>query len=334
MRLYRSLAEVVDLAGRPRSVAIGVFDGVHLGHRRIIQHAVGAAAETGGVATVVTFEPHPLTVLQPGANPPLLTPLPMKVDLLESEGVQETLAIPFDEAFARLSPDDFCDLLLARGLRARQVMVGANFRFGAGGRGTPEDLLACGVARGFSVTAIELVAQAGGTVSSTRIRGLLGEGRVEEAAELLGRHHALAGFVEAGAGRGRDLGVPTANLALPPGLVVPADGVYVTKTTIAPGDIRPSITSVGTNPTFESEGRLRVETYVLDFSGNLYGRHIAVDFLARLRGQCTFSGPEALLAQMREDIAAARAYFDARLQQGGAKDYVAPGAPSSSGGGP
>jgi riboflavin kinase / FMN adenylyltransferase len=307
--LYRSPEEVADLGGRPRAVAIGVFDGVHSGHQLIIGEAVETAARTGGVATVMTFDPHPLAVLSPRGAPPILTPLPMKLDLLEAMGVMETLALPFDRDFARLDPADFCTHLLAGRLGARQVMVGENFRFGAGAAGTPEDLLACGAARGFSVTAIKLVERGGGRVSSTRIRKVLGGGQVEEAAELLGRYHALTGYVEAGAGRGRDMGVPTANLAVPSGVVVPALGVYVSRTTIETGAPLPSITSVGTNPTFERDGRLRVETFLLDHSADLYGRHIAVEFIARIRGQRTFSGPDALVAQMRADIEAARTWF-------------------------
>lgn len=309
MRLYRALKEVADLESGSRAVAIGVFDGVHLGHRRIIGEAVRLAEQTGGLATVVTFEPHPLTVLRPDNPPPVLTPLAMKLDLLEAEGVRETLAIPFDRDFARLNPGEFCSVLLAGCLKARQVVVGANFRFGMNGAGTPEDLLACGAAHGFGVTAIELLEQGGDTVSSTRIRALLAKGEVEAAAELLGRPHALAGYVQAGAGRGRDLGVPTANLPVPPEAVVPALGVYVTRTKISAGPPISSITSVGTNPTFESDGRVRVETYLLDYSGNLYGRFIGVEFLARLRGQRTFSGPDALLAQMQEDISRAHDWF-------------------------
>jgi riboflavin kinase/FMN adenylyltransferase len=311
LRLYRSFGEVGDLKGASRAVAIGVFDGVHLGHRRIIGEAVRLASETGGIATVVTFEPHPLAVLRPENPPPVLTPLPMKLDLLETEGVRETLAIPFDRDFARISPVDFCSRLLAGCLKARQVVVGANFRFGGGGAGTPEDLIACGAAHGFGVTAIELLEQEGDTISSTRIRRLLAEGRVDAAAELLGRPHALAGFVEAGAGRGRDLGVPTANLPVPVQSVVPAIGVYVTRTKVSVGPPVPSITSVGTNPTFESDGRLRVETFLLDYSGSLYGHFIGVEFLKRLRGQRTFSSADALMAQMEEDIAAAREWFAA-----------------------
>jgi riboflavin kinase/FMN adenylyltransferase len=159
------------------------------------------------------------------------------------------------------------------------------------------------------VTAIELLEEGGDRVSSTRIRRLLSDGEVAAAAQLLGRPHALTGYVEAGAGRGRDMAVPTANLPVPPEVVVPALGVYVTRTRVGPGPPVPSVTSVGTNPTFEHDGRLRVETFLLDFSGNLYGRFIGVEFLDHLRGQRTFAGPEALSAQMAEDIAATRRWF-------------------------
>ncbi|GAB4245582.1 MAG: bifunctional riboflavin kinase/FAD synthetase [Thermoleophilia bacterium] len=311
MRIYRSLAEIVDLRGRPRAVAIGTFDGVHRGHQSIIAKAVQAAREMGGVATVLTFEPHPAVVLRPETPPLLLTPLELKIRLLEQAAVDEVVAVPFDRDFAALSPAAFCRLLLSERLGARQVMVGQNFRFGHHGAGTPEDLLAFGQEHGFSVTAIGLLRDGEEPVSSTRIRALIVEGAVEAAAGLLGRPHVLEGYVVAGAGRGRDLGTPTANLAVSPLVAVPAEGVYVTRTVLPSGRVEASVTSVGTNPTFESDALLRVETYLLRFKGSLYGESIRVEFLQRLRGQRAFPDATTLVAQIERDVREAEAYFRA-----------------------
>lgn len=312
MRVYRSIDEV---AGRPevqRSVAIGTFDGFHRGHQAIVHKAVQAARTMEGSATVLTFEPHPSAVLDPANHPTLLSPFDYKVHLLEQAGVDELVALPFDAALAALSPREFCESVLSERLNARQVMVGENFRFGSGGAGSAEDLIAFGQVSGFSVTAIGLVIARGKPVSSTRIRRLIAEGRVEEAAEFLGRPHALDGFVGGGAGRGRDLGTPTANLEATPGVAVPGPGVYVTRTLVAPGDVRSSVTSVGTNPTFESDNLVRIETFVLHFSGNLYGRRIRVEFLEWIRAQHAFPDAAALQARIADDVRTAEAFFAAQ----------------------
>ncbi len=315
MRVYRSIEEVADQAEMPRSVAIGSFDGYHRGHQAIVDKAVRAARTMEGSAAVLTFEPHPSTVVNPGNHPTLLSPFELKVHLLEEAGVDELVALPFDAAFAALSPREFCESVLSERLNARQVMVGENFRFGAGGSGSAEDLIAFGQLSGFSVTAIGLVIARGLPVSSTRIRRLVAEGRVEEAAELLGRPHTLDGFVAGGAGRGRDLGTPTANLEVSPVAAVPGPGVYITRTHVDTGDIRPSVTSIGTNPTFESDDILRIETFVLQFGGNLYGRRIRVEFLEWIRGQQAFSDVGALQARIALDVQTAEAFFADRRQQ-------------------
>lgn len=310
MRVYRHIDEVTDLRGAPRAVAIGTFDGLHRGHQEIVKTAVRAAALMGGQSAVLTFEPHPSSVLAPGRDPALLSTFEYKVDLLEELGVDEVVALPFDSAFAELSPEEFGRSILSHRLNARQVMVGANFRFGRGASGSAEDLIAQGKTIGFSVTAIGLVVVRGKPVSSTRIRRLVAEGRVEEAAELLGRPHVVEGYVEGGAGRGRVLGTPTANLEPLAGLAVPAPGVYVTRTLIADGVTRPSVTSVGTNPTFESDGVLRVETFLLDFTGNLYGKRIRVEFLEWVRPQHIYGDPALLQERIAEDVRVARAFFE------------------------
>ncbi len=314
MRIYRSLREVVD-RGRPRCVAIGFFDGVHLGHQRIVGRAVQAAEEQGALPMVLTFEPHPNAVLHPEGAPRVLTPLEIKAELLETLGVKELLVIPFDLQFSRISPAEFCSLVLSETLQATRIMVGANFHFGHRGAGAPSDLAAYGRDHGFEVETSSLLLRGEGPVSSTRIRGLLAEGRVEEAADLLGRPHLLTGVVVRGASRGRELGMPTANLSLdPPEVLAPGPGVYVTRVAFGregPLDEgRPAVTSVGTNPTFETDGAVRVETYVLDFADSVYGQPMSVEFLARLRGQRRFDHVDDLVAQMQADLEATRRYFE------------------------
>jgi len=308
VRVYRSLEEIADLGSTPRAVAIGVFDGVHVGHQAIIGMAVEAAAAMGGVSTVVTFEPHPEAVLHKKHPPPTITPLELKIDLLERIGVQEVVAVPFDEEFASLGAEEFCRRLLSLRLGARQVLVGDNFRFGRGGAGTPADLLAFGQEQGFAVKAISLVQDDGLAVSSTRIRSLIERGELEEASRLLGRPHVLVGRVVPGAGRGRKLGMPTANIEPPPGVVIPALGVYVTRVRLERGMAEASVTSVGTNPTFECDNVVRIETFLLDFKGSLYDQTIELEFLSRLRGQRTFPDPGSLVAQMERDVTRAREY--------------------------
>lgn len=314
MRIYRSLQQVGD-RGRPRCVAIGFFDGVHLGHQRIVGRAVQAAKEQGALPMVLTFEPHPNAVLHPEGAPRVLTPLEIKAELLEALGVKELLVIPFDVEFSRISPSEFCSFVLSETLQAERIMVGSNFHFGFRGAGAPSDLAEYGRDHGFEVETSSLLVRGGGPVSSTRIRRLLGDGQVEAAADLLGRPHVLTGLVVRGAARGRQLGMPTANLALdPPEVLAPAPGVYVTRAAFGregPSDEgRPAVTSVGTNPTFETDGAVRVETYVLDFAESVYGQDMSVEFLARLRGQRRFDHVDELVAQMQADLEATRRYFE------------------------
>jgi len=313
VRVYRSLDDVTDRGGRVRFVAIGFFDGVHRGHQTIIRRAVAAAEEAGGLSTVLTFEPHPNAVLHPERAPRILTPLELKVELIAALGVRELLVVPFDLPFSRHSPLDFCRLVLSDRLGARRIMVGSNFHFGFRGGGTAHDLSDYGRDHGFSVETVSLLAQNGGAISSTRIRDLIGEGDVHGASGLLGRPHLLTGRVVRGAGRGRGLGMPTANLAPEHEVVAPAPGVYVSRSTFGKDVPRdqghPSVTSVGTNPTFEVGGAVRVETHVLGFQGFLYGQEMSLEFLARLREQRTFASPEELIVQMNADVEAARSYF-------------------------
>ncbi|NLO28337.1 MAG: bifunctional riboflavin kinase/FAD synthetase [Actinobacteria bacterium] len=306
MRLYPSLEQVQTPPSSGRAVAIGVFDGVHRGHQRILRRAVEWAAAGGASSTAVTFYPHPETVLRPRGAPKMLTSLERKTALLEELGLDEVVVVRFDEDFARLSPEAFCRAVLSARLGARVVFVGENFRFGYQGTGVVADLLEYGSTHDFGVQAVSLVEEAGEIVSSTRIRALLRAGHVKEAARLLGRPHRLEGTVASGAGRGRQLDAPTANLPYGRDTALPRSGVYATLSVVDGSEPRLSVTSVGTNPTFESDHKIRVETLILDYSGDLYGRHLAVDFVDRIRGQEVFPDADSLAGQIKDDVAAAR----------------------------
>ena len=308
MRVYHSLAEVPDSVAAGRVVAIGVFDGVHRGHQEILRRAVEVARAAGASSAAVTFYPHPDAVLHRRSAPPMLTPLARKAELLDELGVQELVVVPFDKDFAQLTPGSFCSAVLSDHLGARAVFVGENFRFGHGGAGTPADLLLYGRAHGFDVVSVGLARDAGEVISSTRIREMLREGRVADAAGLLGRAHRIEGTVISGVGRGKGLEAPTANIAPTADMALPRLGIYVTRSTVDGMECYASVTSVGTNPTFESDGRIRIETLLLDFSGELYGANLAVDFLERIRDQQAFPDSQSLAARIKQDVAIARAY--------------------------
>lgn len=308
MKVYRALEEVPDPVAAGRVVSIGVFDGVHRGHQEILCRAVQAARATGATPAAVTFFPHPDAVLRKRTAPPMLTPLARKAEILEGLGMEEVVVVPFDERFSRLSPAEFCGAVLSDHLGARAVFVGENFRFGHGGAGTPADLRVYGRSHGFEVVAVDLAREAGEVISSTRIREALEAGDVAEAASLLGRPHRIEGTVISGAGRGRGLEAPTANLAPTPEMALPRVGTYVTRSVVNRADSYRSVTSVGTNPTFENDGIIRIETLLFDFAGDLYGATLALDFVERIRGQEAFPDAAALAARIRQDVEIAKAY--------------------------
>lgn len=306
VRLYRGLEEVTAAPAQGRVAAIGVFDGVHRGHQSILKRAVEEAARLGSPSMAVTFYPHPEAVLRPRSAPRMLTSLERKACLLGELGVDEVVVVRFDTGFARLSPELFCRAVLSARLGARLVFVGENFRFGHYGAGMPADLREYGASHGFEVEAVGLVEAGGETISSTRIRQLLRSGRVGEAALLLGRPHRIEGVVARGAGRGRHLEAPTANLHPDSGSALPRVGVYATLASVDGKGAYGAVTSVGTNPTFGSGKKVRIETLLLDYSGDLYDHHLAVDFVERIRGQKTFADGAALAQQIQRDVAAAR----------------------------
>jgi len=302
VRVYRSLSEV-PAAPSGRALALGTFDGVHLGHRRVIASAVSRARELGLVSTVATFDPHPLRVLRPEEPPRLLTTTDQKIALISELGVDELVTIPFTPELSRQSADDFCKQVLAGALGARSVSVGANFRFGRGAAG---DAALLSARPEFETQVMELVQHGGDSVSSSRIRSLLTEGDVAEAAELLGAPYSLAGPVVEGDRRGRELKMPTANVEPPADVLLPAPGIYAALAT-ANGERRTAAVSIGVRPTFESEGDLRVEAHLIGFDGDLYGRTLGLFFLERLRDEVRFDSAEELVEQMRRDVEQAQA---------------------------
>ncbi|MFE0464658.1 bifunctional riboflavin kinase/FAD synthetase [Kitasatospora sp. NPDC058965] len=308
MQRWRGLEEIPGDWGRS-VVTIGSFDGVHLGHQLIVNRAVARARELGAKAVVVTFDPHPSEVLRPGSHPALLAPHPRRAELLAELGVDAVLVLPFTAEFSKESPEAFVQQVLVDALHARLVIEGPNFRFGHKAAGNVALLAELGGAADFAVEVVDLrvSGEAGGgePFSSTLTRRLVAEGDVAGAAEVLGRPHRVEGLVVRGAQRGRDLGYPTANVDTVPHSAVPADGVYAGWLTAA-GERMPAAISVGTNPTFDGTART-VEAYAIDRVGlDLYGLHVAVDFLAYLRGMEKFDTIEALLDRMAADVKQAR----------------------------
>lgn len=291
-------------------VTIGVFDGVHRGHQRIVYRALARAAELRLPAVAVTFDPLPEYVLRPETKPPMLTTLERRLELLGELGLDGVYVVNFTHAYAARSPEEFVQSVLVNELRAVDVVVGANFRFGRRAAGDAVMLRDLGLTAGFMVDAIELAGPdpAGSQVySSSWIRARIAEGDVESAAKALGRPHRVQGVVVHGDHRGRELGYPTANFELPPALAVPADGVYAGWL-----DGMPAAVSVGTNPTFQGTGR-RVEAYAIDEVGlDLYGRVMALDLARRLRPMVTFDGIDALVAQMAVDVEQSRRLLSAK----------------------
>jgi riboflavin kinase / FMN adenylyltransferase len=278
-----------DAQADDRHVAIGTFDGVHVGHRAVID----------GADTVLTFEPHPLRILNPEAAPKLIMPFEIKRDVIEGLGVDELVVIPFDDEFTRIEAEDFIDGVLVERLGARQVSVGENFRFGARARGDPGMLATHGE---FETRVVPLVEVDGETVSSTRIRALISAGEVDAATRCLGAPFLYEGEVVEGDRRGgSELGFPTANLVPDDSLAVPGHGVYAGFANGAPAAI-----NVGVRPMFETGRGLLIEAHLIDFDGDLYGRQLRVAFIERLRGEKRFPSVEELIAQIQRDVEEAR----------------------------
>ena len=302
MRIVRGLPPVPPEA-RPSVVALGVFDGVHLGHRAILQSAVSDAREAGIAALACTFDPHPMEVLQPGRAPLAITTLDERLALIEACGIDAAVVLPFTRELAAIEPEAFVkDVLLSR-LGAREIVVGFNHRFGRGARGDVGLLRSLGERLGFRTHIAEPLMVGGVAVSSTEIRAALQRGDIETAARLLGRPYTLVGTVAHGAGRGRTLGFPTANLA-PARPVLVAAGVYACTAEVADRKER-AVVNVGIRPTFD-ETALAVEAYLLDFAGDIYGHTMILTFVSRIREERRFPSVDALRAQIDADVAEAR----------------------------
>jgi riboflavin kinase/FMN adenylyltransferase len=274
--------------GESRSVAVGTFDGVHLGHREVI----------AGSDSVLTFDPHPVSVVAPQHTPKLLTTPERKAELIASLGVKEMVVIPFDAAFAQRTAEQFIEEVLVGALGATQVSVGENFRFGNRAKGDPELLAADGR---FATKVHPLLELDGEIVSSSHIRGLLQAGDVAEANRMLGSTFQISGVVAHGDERGRELGFPTANLIPDEALACPGHGVYACL-----ADGRAAAVSIGVRPTFDTGRGELIEAFILDFDGDIYDQTLTLEFLERLRGERRFAGAEALVEQMHADVARTR----------------------------
>lgn len=302
MTVFRDPGALPDRLKRG-AVTIGNFDGVHRGHARIVERLLAKAREVAGPAVVFTFDPHPVRLLRPEKAPPPLTWTKRKAELLAELGVDALIACPTTPALLQLTAREFFDQIVLGKLQARAMVEGGNFFFGHNRSGNIDTLAEFCREAGLAMEAVEPVTLDGAVVSSSRIRTLVAAGQVQEAARLLTRPYRIRGRVIHGAGRGRTLGFPTANLAAIETLL-PAEGIYAGRTWVD-GQERAAAISLGPNPTF-GEGGLKVEVHLIDYQGWLYDRDLEVDFLARLRGVERYATVEELLAQMDRDIAAAR----------------------------
>ena len=311
MQVFAAVADVPPGFG-PSAVTVGKFDGVHTGHRAVID-ALRALGEARGLTpTVITFDRHPAEVLNPAHAPEYLLSPQQKLEKLQNAGVAATLVIPFDRKFSQSPPEDFVTRVLVEALDARLVLVGSDFRYGARGSGTVETLTASGAVHGFEVHLVDdVLTGEGRRASSSWVREALAAGNVREASEVLGYLPSVRSVVVPGERRGRELGYPTANLKPGPEGMIPADGVYAGWLTV---DDRtyPAAISVGNNPTFEGVPARQVEAYVLDQDFDLYGKTVTVSFADHLRGMVKFDSVDALVDQLGDDVRRTRAALDVR----------------------
>jgi riboflavin kinase/FMN adenylyltransferase len=309
--VFNSIEEWASHSGDARrtAVTVGTFDGLHLGHRKILQSVRERARAAGQRGAVITFDPHPMRVLWPDRAPLMIQTLSQRLAGFEQMGLDAALVLRFDRALSLVSPEEFIERILVGGLRAGAILVGANFRFGHRGAGDVRLLGEFGKRDGFDVEILPPVEVGGQIVSSTAIRGAVASGNVAEAIPLLGRAFSLTGEIRIGAGRGRTILFPTLNLT-PEQELLPKLGVYVTESAMD-GKLYSSVTNVGTRPTFNGAG-VTVESHLFGFNENLSGGPMEVRFHARIRDERKFSGPDALRAQIARDIEAARKFFSER----------------------
>lgn len=315
MKIFRDPGTVGPL--KHPVMAIGNFDGVHQGHRKILATVTQRAREVDGTSLLMTFDPHPLTILRPAGRPPLITPMSEKIRLLSGLGLEVLLIIPFTREFASTPAELFIEEILQRRLGAREVYVGTNFHFGRGGVGDFDLLETEGRRLGIKVEKVPVVLFDNQPVSSTRIRENIARGRVDRAASMLGREYGIRGLVVHGRGRGSGLGFSTANLSTDNELI-PGEGVYVTRAEVE-GRVYPSVTNIGDRPTFGERERV-IEAHLLEYAGpELYGRTLRLAFCTRLREERRFESAEALSRQIRKDVEATRAWFRKHAGAGTAK---------------
>ncbi|HDI00300.1 MAG: hypothetical protein DRQ08_01935 [Candidatus Latescibacterota bacterium] len=301
MKLVKGGAELPE---GPVVVTMGNFDGVHLGHRRTISFTLKRAESSGGAGLVLTYEPHTRLVVSPPEGPFLLTTLEEKLLRLSELGVEYVASLPFGRKVAGMDPEEFARKVLVEEWRADEVVVGYNHRFGRGGKGSPSLLRKLGEDMGFAVHVVGPVLAEGDVISSTKIRKLVREGKVEEASRLLGAPFVISGTVVHGDGRGRKIGYPTANLAVPGRKLLPADGVYAVRVKLE-GEAFPGVMNVGTRPSFGGKER-SLEVHIIGFGGELYGRKLLCEVLTRLREERKFEDVESLRNQIAQDLERAR----------------------------
>lgn len=304
----RSLLERDVPLFRASAVAMGMFDGVHLGHRHILKEAREMAERAGWTPVALTFDRHPSALLRPEERPATLNTCEERVHLLLDAGVQHVVVLEFDTELSRFEPEAFLKEVIAFALGARGVVVGLDFRFGHGAKGDAALLEREARAFDWQLRLVEAVEEGGRRISSTRVRQCLERGDVEEAARLLGRPYAIEGDVVEGERLGRTLGYPTANLALDPALALPGDGVYLAMARHGSSEVHRGLVVIGTRPSVGGVKRT-VEVHLLDFSGDLYGRRLRVELLGRLRGIVRFASLDALKAQIALDVEEARRRF-------------------------
>jgi riboflavin kinase/FMN adenylyltransferase len=299
-----------EVAG-PTAVTIGVFDGVHVGHQRVIGDLVTHARAAGLVPTVLTFDPHPLAVLSPDKAPLMLTTVAQRIDQFRRLAVEVVGILTFAD-IRDLTADEFAHRVLGDALAARRVVVGADFRFGRERTGDATSLSRTGDERGFEVAVVDMFGHLDGVVSSTRIRHLVQSGNVDQVATLLARPYELRGIVARGDGRGRTIGVPTANLEVGSQIAIPANGVYAVWGATDGGEW-PAVVNIGVRPTFGQTVRV-VEAHLLDFNGDIYGQELAVAFITRLRDEQRFASVDDLVSQIEDDIAVARSILGGSIR--------------------
>ena len=311
MRIFRS----IDIEERFKNpvLTIGNYDGLHLGHRRILDRVKERARELAGTSMLMTFHPHPLTVLRPDNSVAIITPEEQKERVIEETGIDVLFVVPFTEEFGRISPEAFVRTILMERLAIKGLVIGHDFRFGAAGKGNVALLEKMSRECGFFVEVIDAIALDGERVGSNRVRSLLKAGEVGTAAKLLGRSYTIAGEVVRAKGRGRTMGFPTINLQTDYPLI-PANGVYVTEVEVL-GKRYGAVTNVGYNPTFENGQERTIETFILDFKDDLYDKQVRLFFCERIRDEEKFGSVDELKARIAKDVETARAYF-AKVKKG------------------